>query len=236
MPSKIFEPISSARAARLIAFCVLLLGVLHAGGGPALAQDQTGSEADRVALESSTKRPPMVNTMPFEDIARRTKELVEQGKLDATNTVELSVVAERNDDGTFKPETVKLTWVSSNVETVTTLAQQLVVAVSQSKILSVLEGAKLMRMSLKLDRRNVSIRMSVEMASEEHAQSYAISYETLLSVARRTKEGTAEGELYNSLKFQSDGKQFVMTFEMPTQAVCKIISDALAKKAARNQD
>jgi hypothetical protein len=231
MLSKIFEPISEARAARLIAFCALLLL-----GAPVFAQERKGSETDGVAVENGIKRPPVINTMPFEDLALRSKKLIEQGKLDATATVEVSVVAERDDDGTLKPETIRFTWVSSNDETVTTLAHQLVAAVSQSKMLSVLEGAKRVRMALKLDRQNVSIRMSVEMASEEHAQSYAISYETLLSVARHAKEGMPEGELYKSLKFNNDDRQLVVTFEMPTQALCKIISDALAKKAALNQD
>jgi hypothetical protein len=231
MLNKIFEPISSARASRLIVFCALLLL-----GAPVFAQERNGSEADGVAVENGIKRPPVINTMPFEDFALSSKKLIEQGKLDATTTVEVSVVAERNDDGTLKPETVQFTWVSSNDETVTTLAHQLVTAVSQSRMFSVLEGAKRVRMALKLDRQNVSIRMSVEMASEELAQRYAISYETLLSVARRTKEGMPEGELYKSMKFHNDDRQFVMTFEMPTQALYKIISDALAKKASLNQD
>jgi hypothetical protein len=200
---------------------------------PDEAQRQAEAEMDRVAKANGIERPPEINTLPFEDIARRGKEMIDEGKLDLKNsTLDVTATAERNDDGTLKPETVKIDGLA-NDENLNLLAQQVVTALSQSKILSILKGAKNVRMGLKLDGDNVSIKVISEMPSEDDASKNATGYASLVALGRIAKRGTNEGELYNNIKFNNDGKQFIMSFEMPKEAAAKMIADMLAKKAAK---
>src|SRR5256714_920729 len=105
---------------------------------PTPDEDQKRAEEamDRVAKANGIERPPTINTKPFEDIALKGKELIEQGKLDLKNsTLDVTATAERNDDGTLKPETVNINWNSPSDENTNALAQQLVTALSQSTVL-----------------------------------------------------------------------------------------------------
>lgn len=190
------------------------------------------AELDRLAAENGVKRPPKINTKPFEDIAEKGKELVDKGSLDLkSSNVDVSATAERNEDGTLKPDTVKIEGTANN-ETMSTLASEFVNALSESKVLAVLEGTGAVRMSLKLDGEKVSVKIMSDVASDADAAKMATGYGVLLLAARLKKEGTDEGELWKSVKVSSEGKQFVMSFEMPRDAAAKMIADKLAKKAA----
>ena len=200
---------------------------------PDEAQKKAEEDMDRVAKANGIERPPEINTKPFEDIAIKGKELIDQGKLDLKNsTLDVTATAERNEDGTLKPETVKIEGLAGD-ENMSLLAQQLVTALSQSKVLVVLKGAKDVRMALKLDQQNVSIKVSSEMPSEDEAKKNADGYAALVAIGRLAKRGTNEGELYNNVNFNNDGKRFTMSFEMPKEAAGKMIADMLAKKAAK---
>ncbi|PYT03304.1 MAG: hypothetical protein DMF65_04420 [Acidobacteria bacterium] len=203
---------------------------------PTPDEDQKRAEEamDRVAKANGIERPPEINTKPFEDIAIKGKELIEQGKLDLKNSrLDVTATAERNDDGTLKAETVKIEGLAQD-ENMSLLAQQLVTALSQSKVLVVLKGAKDVRFAVKLDDQNVSIKVMGEMPSEDEATKAATGYGALVAVGRMAKKGTNEGELYNNVKFNNDGKQFTMSFEMTKDAAGKMITEMLAKKAAKD--
>jgi hypothetical protein len=195
------------------------------------------AEMARMAKELGVELVPEINTKPFEEIAIKGKELIDQGKLDLKNTaIEVTATAERNDDGTLKPETVKLNWVTTSDENTNALAQQLITALSQSKVLLVLKGAKDVRLALKLDQQIVSVKVMSDLPSEDAAAKSATGYTILVAGGRLKKRGTNEGELFNNLKFNSEGKQFTMSFEMPKDAAGKVIADMLAKKAAAAQN
>jgi hypothetical protein len=199
------------------------------------AQKRTDAELDKIAAENGVKRPPVINTKPFEDIAIKGKAMIDQGKLDLkTSLLDVTVNAERNDDGTLK-DGYKIEGLAGD-ETMSALAEEIVKALSASKILAILEGTKDVRLALKLDEQNVSVKIMGDFPSDGDASKMAMGYGVLLAVARNSKKGTNEGELYNNLKVSSDGKQFVMTFEMPKDAAGKMIADLLAKKAAAAQN
>lgn len=204
-----------------------------ASPAPDETQKMAEAEMDRVAKENGIERPPgNINTKPFEDVALKGQELIEQGKLDLKNsTIDLTATAERNEDGTLKAETVKIDGAVTD-ENMALLAQQLVTALSQSKVLVVLKGAKDVRIGLKLDQQTVSIKVMSDLPNEDDAMKTAMGCAALVALGRMAKKGTNEAELYNSLKFLNEGKQFTMSFEMPKEAAGKMIADMLAKKAA----
>lgn len=200
---------------------------------PNEAQRQADAEMDRVAKEMGIVRPPgNINTKPFEDVAVDGKKLIDEGKLDLKNsTIALTAIVERNEDGTLK-DGFKIEGAAEN-ERLALLSQQLITALSQSKVLVMLQGAKVVRIGLKLDEQNVSITVESELESADIAEKSAMGYAFLVGLGRNAKKGTNEAELYNNLKFKNEGKQFTMSFEMPKEAAGKMITEMLANKAAK---
>ncbi|HZI19641.1 MAG TPA: hypothetical protein VEY09_13710 [Pyrinomonadaceae bacterium] len=196
------------------------------------ARQQAEAEMDAVARSNNIERPPRINTKPFEDIANKGKQLYDAGKLNLNASVGVTVTADRNSDGTLNRETVKFEWEQAADETMNALAQEFVTAISESRVLSILKDAKQVRMALKLDQQTVSVRVATSVESGSRAEQMATGYGLLLLTARKAKQGTEEGELYNRLKVNSEGQNFVMSFEMPRDAAGKMISEMLAKKAA----
>jgi outer membrane biosynthesis protein TonB len=192
------------------------------------------AEMDRIAKESGIARPPgNINTKPFEDIAVKGKELFDQGKLNLDSVIDVTATAALNEDGTLKEETVKLDWKTASDQNTADLAQQLITAMSQSKVLVILKGAKDVRISLKLDQQNVKIEVLSDLPNADEAMKTALGCSALVAIGRSAKKGTNEGVLYDNLKFDSDGKQFAMNFEMPKDAAGKMITEMLAKKAGK---
>ena len=191
-------------------------------------------EMERIAKENGIARPPgNINTKPFEDIAVKGKELFDQGKLNFSSAIDVTATGELNEDGTLKPETVKIDWATPPSDQNTAdLAQQLITAMSQSKVLVVLQGAKDVTIALKLDQQNVSIKVLSDLPTEDEAMKTALGCAALVAIGRKAKQGTNEGVLYENLKFDSAGRQFAMSFEMPKDAAGKMITEMLAKKAA----
>ena len=190
------------------------------------------AEIDKVAQQYGVKRP-QVNTKPFEDLAKKGKEMYDAGRLNVNSVVDVTATAERNEDGTFNPDTVKINWATAADPAMDELARTLVTAVSQSKALGSLEGVKNVNMGLKLDEQKVSVRIANEFPTEEAASKQADGYATMVFLARLAKGGTDEGELYKNLKVSREGNQLVVTFEMPKDVAGKMIVEMLARKAAK---
>lgn len=189
------------------------------------------AEMERIARENGIARPPgNINTKPFEDIAIKGKELFDKGQLNFNSAIDVTATGELNEDGTLKPETVKLEWATASDQNTADLAQQLITAMSQSKVLVVLKGAKQVRISLKLDQQTVKIAVLSELPTEEEAMKTALGCSALVAIGKQAKKGTNEGILYENLKFDNQGKQFAMNFEMPKDAAGQMIKEMLAKK------
>jgi hypothetical protein len=222
----------AARACAAVSLCAALLFALHATAGVARAQDKAAEEQEKILKETGT-RPPVMNTVPLEDLARKGKELFDAGRLGADTRIDVSATAGRNDDGTLKPDSLVLTWTTASDETVASFVQQFFSALSQSKLLGALEGAKELSLRLKVDEANAHFSVAAVMPSAGRARQYADGYGALLRIATLKKQGTNEGELYKSVGFASDDKLFTFTFEMPKERLAGIISEMLAKKAER---
>ncbi|HVF42682.1 MAG TPA: hypothetical protein VM936_06715 [Pyrinomonadaceae bacterium] len=195
------------------------------------------AEAEITEIEKETGvRRPNINKKPFEDFASEAKKLYDEGKVDLTSGVEVTATGPVMEDGTLDPKTTQMKWVTAENESNAKLAQMLLTAISQSKTFANLEGAKVVTMSLKLDSEKISINILSDLPTEADAKTKAEGYAGMVLLARISKGGTNEGELYKGLKFNYEGKQFRMTFEMPRDAAGKILGEVLAKQAAAAQN
>jgi hypothetical protein len=224
----------TAWALAAVGLSALALSALHGRAGSAVAQTRNAAQEEdeaRKAEGAGVVKVPVINAKPLEDLLVAGKGLLDQGKLGADTALDLKATAELNADGTLKAETYRIEGASD--ENVLALARQGIDAVSRSRILSVLGGAKTASFRLTLDAANVSLRIACEMPSELEADKIAQGYSMLLTLARQAKKGTQEAELYSGMRFASDGKLFDFRFDMPREQAGKIFADALAKRAAR---
>ncbi|HEY0170936.1 MAG TPA: hypothetical protein VGB98_07930 [Pyrinomonadaceae bacterium] len=192
-----------------------------------------GRAQERNDGETSSPRRLTVNVKPFEDLAMEGKLLVERGKLGPDTTLDVSATAERAEDGRLKPESVQVSWHTPADETLATLARHVLTAFSESRVLSAFDGVTAVRLGLKLDRQNVSVTVACETPAESDARKYADGYGMMIKIAVMSKKGTAEGRLYESLGFTSEGKVFKMSFEMPRDEAARMIAEMLARRAAK---
>lgn len=193
------------------------------------------AEIAKIEKETGVKRP-NINKKPFEDFASEAKKLYDEGKVDLSSGVEVTATGPVMEDGTLDPATTQMKWVSAENENNAKLAQMLLTAISQSKTFANLEGAKVVTMSLKLDDEKISISILSDLPTEADAKTKAEGYAGMVLLARISKGGTNEGELYKGLKFNYEGKQFRMSFELPRDAAGKILGEVLAKQAAAAQN
>lgn len=193
------------------------------------------ADIDKIEKQTGVKRPD-INKKPFEDFAREAKKLYDEGKVDLTSAVEVNATGPVMEDGTLDPALTKLEWVSAQNDNNALLAQMLLTAISQSRTFSNLEGAKVVNMSLKLDNEKIVINIMSDLPTEADAKTKAEAYAGMVFLAKLARSGTNEGELYKGLKFNYEGTQFKMSFEMPRDAAGKILGEVLAKQAAAAQN
>jgi hypothetical protein len=202
-------------------------------------QKKAEAEMERIAKENGIARPPgNINTKPFEDIAVKGKELFDQGKLNLNSAIDVTATAALNEDGTLKADTVNFDWKTASDQNTADLALQLVNALSQSRVLRILKGpdskgAENVTVSLRLDQQTVRIAVLSDMPTAQEAMKTAIGCQALVTIGKQAKKGSKEGVLYENLKFDSSGRQFMMNFEMPKEEAGKMITEMLAKKAGK---
>ncbi|HEY0170935.1 MAG TPA: hypothetical protein VGB98_07925 [Pyrinomonadaceae bacterium] len=197
------------------------------------ARQAAEAEMEEVERKTGVKRL-SINPKPWEDLAADGKQLFDAGKLKLDSAVDVSARAERDVDGKLKPGSVKITWNTPAADQTTQdMARKVITAVSESKMLGTLEGAKGVDMTLKLDEKEVSIVIANEFPSAAEAEKFASGYGMLLFGARIARSGKEDGELYKNVKVSQDGSRFVITFKMPKDAAGKMIADILSKKAAK---
>ncbi len=203
---------------------------------PVSEEERKRAEAEMAETEKKTGVSRLrIKVKPWDDLAAEGKQLFEQGKLNVNSTVDVSATAERDAEGKLRPESVNVTWNKKPAdETTELLARKVITAVSESKMLSTLEGAKGVNMSLKLDEQEIVVVIANEFPSAAEAEKFATGYGLFLYAARIAKNGTDEGELYNNVKISPDGNRFVISFKMPKDVAGKMIANMLSKKAAKD--
>jgi hypothetical protein len=177
-----------------------------------------------------------IDGQPFIRLAEQGRLLVETGRIGQESAFELAATAELNEDGSFKPESVKFESRAEADAEVQALWRQLITAVGESRMLGALrDDAKAVRFVARLDRENVALALETEFSSAGEALKWANGYGILFRMAGKSKSGTDEGSLYDAVKFAADGKVFRVSFEMPKTYAAKAFAGMLDRRAARGR-
>jgi hypothetical protein len=195
------------------------------------ASPQTVEEAERIAREANVEKFPTINTKPFTDLLKKGKEMKDAREIDLSGvleSLEMEVEADRQEDGRLTNVEVVPGGAASNPKLVQ-LAKDFVSALSDSKALAALRGTRHLKMKVKLDDKEVAVRVLTEMASEGEAATMSNGYNGLLVIGALSKKGRDEEVIFKSVRITSEAKQIVLTFNMPRTAAGDLLSKLIKK-------
>jgi len=191
------------------------------------ARQKAEEELDKVAAENGVKRPREINTRPFKDLLVAAKKLKDEKKLNLDGQIELTVEADRDEQG--KLTNAKVTDKRGD-KTLESVALDFVAALSDSGVLDFLEDVKHLRVSVKLDQSNVEVEAATEVASEERARQLEKTYGWMIVLGRIAKKGKDEEVYYNHTQVSSNQKEVSVKFAMPRAEMSAMLSKYAAEK------
>lgn len=177
---------------------------------------------DEIAKENNIERPKEdeINKKPLKDTLAKYKELKDKGQLDLSGAIELTIEADRDEEGKLHNATVTSAKGDPKLKDV---AIDFASALSDSGVLKFIKDTKHLSMTLKLDENNLEINLVTEAVSEDQAKKTANGYNGLLAFGIAAKKGQDEEAYYRATKVSSNGKQVIVNFSMPrAQAAEKI--------------
>jgi len=188
---------------------------------------QTAEEAERIAREANVEKFPTINTKPLTDLLQQGKQMRDAGEIDLSGTLELEAEADREDDGRLS--NVVVTGAAASNPKLVGLAKDFIAAISDSKVMAALKGTRHLKMKVKLDDKDVAVRVLTEMASADQASIMSNGYNGLLWIGAQSKKGKEEEAIFKSVQISSEAKQIVLTFNMPRKAAGDLLSKLIKK-------
>jgi hypothetical protein len=185
------------------------------------------AELDRAAAENGVKRPKEINTRPFKDLLADAKRKKDRGELNLNGQIELTIEADRDNDGKLVNAVVKDKRGDKKLEAV---AIDFVAALSDSGVLDFLEGTKHLRLVAKVDDQNVEVTASSEVESEERARQMEKGFSLLIVGGRIAKRGKDEEIYYNHTQVSSKAKEVSVKFSMTRAEMGALLSKYTAEK------
>ncbi len=199
------------------------------GAAPSPGTPKTTEEAEKVLQEAKQDKFPPINTRPFTDLLQKGKEMKDAGEIDLSGTLEMSVEADRRDDGTLT--NVEIVGGAASDVKLKDLAKAFVAALSDSKVLAALKDTNHLRMSLLLDEQNIAVRVVTEVTTEEQAQQMSRGYQGLILIGALSKKGRDEEAIFKNIRVTAAARQIVLGFTMPR----KDAGDLLSKLSKKNE-
>ncbi|MCP9492881.1 MAG: hypothetical protein MSG64_00330 [Pyrinomonadaceae bacterium MAG19_C2-C3] len=170
---------------------------------------------------------PKINSRPFKDLLARGKTLHDAKQIDLSAKLEMEIEAVRAKDGSLTD--VKIVRATGSPEA-RQLALDFISALSDSRVLSRLEGMNRLNMAVTLDDEKVSTEIKSEMTSTDEATTMSKGLNGLLFFAILKREGGEEAvQIYKNIKLSARDKQVVVNFAMPRAEAGTLISTQLAK-------
>ncbi|MGI9107773.1 MAG: hypothetical protein ACR2G4_16170 [Pyrinomonadaceae bacterium] len=197
---------------------------------PTPALPQTPEEAERIAKEANVEKFPTVNTKPFTDLLKQGKVMRDAGEIDLEGILEMTVEGDREEDGRLT--NVEVTGASTSNPKLAQLAKDFVAALSDSKLLAALKNTRHLQMKIKLDDKEVAVRLTTEMSSADEATKMSNGYQGLLMIGAFSKKGKDEEAIFKSVQIAAEAKQIVLTFNMPRKAAGDLTTKLMNKNEA----
>lgn len=186
----------------------------------ATTDNKAENDLDKLAEENKVKRPKTINKRPFVDLLVKYNDLKDRGELNLNETVEMTIEADRNEDGTLRNVTVTR---QAGDEKLIQAAKDFIAALSASNALDFLEGTDHLTMRLKLDSVAVTVSASTEVASDAEARQKALGFNALLAGGAFLKRGRDEGTIMGNTKVTASGKQITINFNLPRTAIAEML-------------
>ena len=178
-------------------------------------------ELDRLAKENGVGRPKEINTRPFKDLLAEAKKKKDNGELKLDGQIELTVEADREPDGKLKNAKVADKRGDKKLEEV---ALGFIAALSDSGVLDFLEGTKHLRVTVKIDDKNVEVVAASEVESAERARTMERTFSGMIVLGRIAKRGKDEEIYYNHTQVFSNEKEVSVKFSMPRAEMGALLS------------
>lgn len=204
--------------------------------------EQTEKELDKLAADNNMVRPSEgdINKRPLKDWLAAANELREKNQIDLNSTVELTILATMGEDCQFRdPVVVKKSGDDRLIE----VAQKMALAINASNALSILrDPAKQkadksvycqpspLKLAVKLDQSEITVRIELEADSATRAEQLAKTYYLMLAggaYGARLKNKQEEATLYENTKVTSQDKQIIVDFSMPRQTAGEMLKKQL---------
>lgn len=195
-------------------------------------QPKTKEEAetaiDDVAKKNGVIRPDenKINKKPLKDWLASNNERYKKGKLDLSKTIELVIVAQRDEKGQLHdPQVISKAGDPNLIEA----AKEFVAAINDSNILYFLEGTGggQVRFVVKLDSAQVTATVESEVESTERAEKMAVTYGAMMLLGKIARSDKDEAVIYQNTRITSKGKQIVVNFSMPREAAGEMLKKQL---------
>lgn len=181
----------------------------------ALGTPSTATQAQE-SSSPGTERPQLHNISfdhrPFRELLAKVADLHADGLIDFKDIFQITVEAERNTNGTLQD--IDIASTATNNESWRELAQEFIVAVSDSRVLAAFDDAPRLSMKLELARENVIASATFEVESAHRAPLLANGYDHLFNAAHVSKSGQSVGIVMSNMTASASGKQLVMKLEM----------------------
>ena len=178
-------------------------------------------ELDRLARENGVKRPKEVNTRPFKDLLAAAKKKKDSGELKLDGQIEISVEADRDQDG--KLRNAKVTDKRGD-KTLEAVALDFIAALSDSGVLDFLEDTKHLRVTVKIDDKTVEVVAATEVESSDRARKLERTFNGMIVLGRIAKRGEDEETYYNHSEVSSNDKEVSIKFSMPRSEMGQLLS------------
>jgi hypothetical protein len=183
-------------------------------------EQEADKNLDKIAEQHKVRRPKTINKRPFVDLLVKYNELKEKGEIDLNKPVEMTIEADRNDDGTLR--NVVVTRKSGDPKLIEA-TKDFVAALSASGALDFLEGAGHLTLNLKLDDAAVSVSASTEVASPDDAKQMAGGYNLLLAGGAIAKKGRDEATIMRNTSVTYKGKVITLSFNLARSAITEML-------------
>lgn len=199
-------------------------GVATAEGGvkkTAKSEAPKGAAAKTTGAEGPKSEGAKVNVKPIKLFLARSKKLHEEGKLDLSKPQSIVVVGDRQEDGTLA--NVQITGDSAADPALRAVAQDFAASLNESHALLYLADVSRVSMTFTLDGERFKALTASDAASEAAAAKMAQNYQVFINLGRFAKRGTDEGALLSGTKVSANGKQILMTLDMPREKMGNIL-------------